>query len=127
MLAIKVNSENNYTGSAVVDEDGNWEFTPPAGLEPGAHSVTISYIDAAGEEKTLSRSFIIAAAGETDIPAITATQSGSTATSSARTSMPSTASGVPHPGTGETTLLVVAAGIGLVIGGFKLKKAYKYN
>lgn len=123
VLAIKVNSENNYTGSAVVDEDGNWEFTPPAGLEPGAHSVTISYIDAAGEEKTLSRSFIIAAAGETDIPAITATQSGSTATSSARTSMPSTASGVPHPGTGETTLLVVAAGIGLVIGGFKLKKS----
>lgn len=123
VLAIKVNSENTYTGSAVVDEDGNWEFTPPSGLEPGTHSVTISYIDSAGEEKSLTRSFIIAAAGDTEIPAIIATPSGSTATDSSRTSMPSTASGVPHPGTGETTLIVVTAGIGLVIGGFKLKKS----
>ncbi len=119
VLAIEINSENTYTGSAKIDEDGNWEFTPPTGLTPGEHTVTISYINDAGEEQTIKRSFVIAAAGQSDVPAITATQSGST--ENGRTEMPSTDSGVPHPGTGETTLLIVLAGIGLVIGGIKLK------
>lgn len=126
VLAIEVNSETTYTGSAVVGQNGEWEFTPPAGLTSGQHSVTISYIDTDGEERNLTRSFVIAAAGETDVPAITATNSGTVATNTAntaRTQMPSTSSGVPHPGTGETTLIIVVAGAGLVIAGLKLKKS----
>ncbi|MFH0942771.1 MAG: Ig-like domain-containing protein [Candidatus Beckwithbacteria bacterium] len=117
VLAIEINSPETFTGSATIDEDGNWEFTPPSGLEPGEHSVTISYIDSQGEEQTLSRNFVIAQAGETTVPAITATPSGE------RTSMPATDAGVPSPGTFEVTLLMILTGIGLLIGGWKLKKS----
>lgn len=118
VLSVTVNSENTYTGSATVDEDGNWEFTPPAGLEPGEHTVTVNYIDSEGDEQTLTRSFLIAAAGETEVPAITATPSGSVASSdSGRTSQPSTDSGVPEPGTFEVTLMMLLSGVGLLFGG----------
>lgn len=121
VLAIEVNSEQTYTGSVTVDANGEWEFTPPDGLDPGEHTITINYIDEAGLEQTLTRNFIIAAAGQSTTPAITATPSGSTSTSSARTSMPSTAAGVPTSGTGEITLLMLLTGLGLLIGGLTLK------
>lgn len=121
VLAIEVNSEHSYTGSVTIDEDGSWEFTPPSGLTPGKHSVTINYIDTNGEEQTLSRNFVIAQAGDTEVPAITATPSGGTATDSGRTKMPATDSGIPKPGTFEITLIMLLTGLGLVIGGLKIK------
>jgi hypothetical protein len=121
VLSVTVNSENEYTGSATVDEDGNWEFTPPEGLEPGEHTITVNYIDSTGEEQTLSRTFLIAAAGETEVPAITATPSGSVASDSGRTSQPSTKSGVPEPGTWEVTLMMLLSGVGLLFGGVIIK------
>ncbi|MDZ7586170.1 MAG: Ig-like domain-containing protein [Patescibacteria group bacterium] len=121
VLAIEINSENTYTGSVTINEDGTWEFTPPEGLTPGNHSVTINYIDTNGEEQVLNRTFIIAQAGETEVPAITATPSGEIATDAGRTSMPSTESGVPQPGTFEVTLLILLSGLGLLVGGLKIK------
>src|SRR3989344_1780843 len=121
VLAIEVNSEQTYTGSVTVDENGEWEFTPPAGLAPGEHAISINYIDSGGLEQTLTPNFIISPAGESTTPAITATPSGATSTSSARTSMPSTAGGVPAPGSGEVTLLMLLTGLGLLIGGLTLR------
>ena len=122
VLSITVNSENEYTGSATIGEDGNWEFVPPEGLEPGEHMVTVSYIDSEGVEQTISRNFVVAAAGEDDTtPAITATPSGSVSTDSGRTEQPSTESGVPEPGTFEITLLMLLSGLGLLIGGMAIK------
>lgn len=124
VLAIEINSEETYTGSVTVNDDGEWEFTPPAGLEPGEHEVTVSYINSEGLEQTLTRSFVVAAAGESETPAITATPSGATttpATDSGRTSMPSTSSGVPSPGSGEVSLLLLLLGAGLVTSGWRLK------
>jgi len=122
VLSITINSETSYTGSVTVDEDGEWEFVPPEGLEAGEHEVTITYIDTEGTEQTLTRGFIIAAAGENDEPAITATPSGDTvATDSGRTSLPATDSGVPEPGSGEITLMMMLTGLGLLIGGIRLK------
>ncbi len=121
VLSVEVNSEETYTGSATVDEDGNWEFVPPEGLTEGEHTVTIAYIDSEGEEQTLTRSFLIAQAGESEAPAITATPSGEIATDSGRTELPSTESGVPKPGSGEITLMMLLAGIGLLIGGVVTK------
>lgn len=122
VLAITINSPQTYTGTATVDNAGEWEFVPPQGLGVGAHEITIAYLDSAGAEQTLTRNFIIAAAGDTSVPAITATPSGSTATDSGRTSMPSTGSGVPHPGAGELSLILLLTGAGLLIGGLHLKK-----
>jgi len=121
VLAIEINSENTYTGSVTINEDGTWEFTPPQGLTPGEHSVAINYIDTNGEEQSLTRNFVIAAAGTSDVPAITATQSGETATGAARTKMPATDSGIPKPGTFEVTLIMLLTGLGLVVGGLKIK------
>lgn len=121
VLSIEINSENTLTGSVTIDENGSWEFTPPEGLEPGEHSVTISYIDSYGDEQMLSRSFMIAQAGETEMPAITATPSGKIATDTGRTSMPATESGIPKPGSLELTLLMLLTGLGLLIGGLKIK------
>ena len=121
VLSITVNSENEYTGSATIDEDGNWEFVPPDGREAGEHTVTVNYIDSEGVEQTISRNFVVAAAGEDETtPAITATPSGE-ATDSGRTEQPSTESGVPEPGTFEITLMMLLSGIGLLFGGMVIK------
>ena len=122
VLAIEINSPQTYTGTATVAETGDWEFVPPQGLSAGEHSITIAYLDSGGVEKTLTRNFVIAAAGQTDVPAITATPSGKVSTDSGRTSMPSTAGGVPHPGAGEVSLLLLLTGAGLIIGGLQIKK-----
>jgi hypothetical protein len=123
VLSITINSENEYTGSATIGENGEWEFTPPSGLEPGDHTVTVAYIDSEGVEQTISRNFVIAAAGESETPAITATPSGksSGATDSGRTKQPSTESGVPEPGTFEITLMMLLTGLGLLAGGIIVK------
>jgi len=120
VLSIEINSEDTYTGSITIDEEGDWEFTPPEGLESGEHMITITYIDTEGSEQTLTRSFVVAAAGESAEPAITATPSGE-ATDSGRTELPATDAGVPEPGTGEITLLMLLTGLGLLVGGMRLK------
>jgi len=124
VLSVEINSETTQTGTVTINEDGEWEFEPPEGLEPGEHEVTITYIDSEGIEQTLTRTFVVAAAGESDEPAITATPSGKINDEdedAERTSMPSTESGVPHPGSGEVTLLMFLMGAGLLIGGVKMK------
>jgi len=117
VLSIEVNSDETYTGSATVDEDGAWEFTPPEGLETGEHMITITYIDTEGIEQALNRTFVVAAAGESDEPAITATPSAE----EGRTELPATDAGVPEPGTGEITLMMMLMGLGLLVGGIRLK------
>ncbi len=122
VLAIEIHSTDTYTGTATVSESGEWEYIPPQGLSAGSHSITIAYLDSEGVEQTLTRNFVIAAAGETEVPAIIATPSGSTATSSGRTSMPSTSSGIPRPGAGDVSLLLLLTGLGLLLGGLHIKK-----
>jgi hypothetical protein len=122
VLAITINSPLTYTGTATVTSTGDWEFVPPQGLAAGSHEITIAYLDTEGIEQTLTRTFVIAAAGETEVPAITATPSGSTSTDSGRTSMPSTSSGVPKPGAGDLSLIIIVIALGLLIGGLHLKK-----
>jgi hypothetical protein len=122
VLAITINSPQTYTGTATVNQTGEWEFVPPQGLTAGSHTITIAYLDSEGIEQTLSRSFIIAAAGETEVPAITATPSGQAATDSGRTSMPSTSSGIPEPGGGNLSWLLLLSGGGLILTGLHFKK-----
>jgi len=130
VLSIEVNSENTYTGSVIIDENGEWEFVPPEGLELGEHTVTIAYLDSEGEEQTLSRNFVIAQAGTSEDPVITATPSGEatpSASPAARTSMPSTESGIPDPGSWEISLLMLLTGLGLIIGGATVRLEKNYH
>lgn len=119
-VTITVESEPQTT-EGVIGEDGSYIWTPPEDLEPGEHTVTIEYEDDNGILQTIKRSFTVLAAEDSDdLPSITATESATptltptptpTATESARTTMPSTESGVPDAGTMTPTLLILLSGI----------------
>ncbi len=126
-LEITIKSPETYTDTILVDEDGNWHWTPPANLEPGEHTITITFEDEEGEEQTLSHTFVVLAAGEDDLPSLTATPSGTASPTptpspspspspspNGRVSMPSTDGGVPDSGYLTPTFLVFIMGLVLI-------------
>lgn len=149
-LTITIQSPATYSGMVKVDNKGNWQWSPPANLEPGEHTVTASYIDQNGQKKTVSHTFIVLASGQSGLPAMTATPSGEstpsptptktatlsatptpsgvattsptpTSTSSARTSIPSTEGGVPQSGYLTPTFMVFIMGLSLIALGLFMK------
>ncbi len=146
VLEIKLESEP-YMTEVEVNDKGSWNFTPPFELEPGTHKVSVTYIDTGGELETISRNFIILAAGESELPAITATPSGDLASPSplslpsalpspslvaassplpspssaepARVTQPTTGGQMPITGTNLPTVLLLLVGIILVLIGFR--------
>lgn len=108
------------TGTVTVDKNGEWDWTPPKDLEPGKHTITIKWKDAAGILQSFTRTFEVSAAAG---PAFESTPSASpkaSATASAspsakpRVSLPSTESGIPDSGTLTPTLTLLIMGIGLI-------------
>ncbi len=77
VLTITVNSQTPITDTVTVPSSGSWSWTPPTNLAPGAHSVTITWLDKSGITRSLTRDFIVQAS---ELPAFTATGSGATAT-----------------------------------------------
>jgi len=126
------------TDSIVVPSNGVWKWSPPVDLEPGEHTVTITWRDALGVLQKLTQTFEVLAAeeepsfestpsGETPTPAPSATPTPTptpSATVSAtprptdRVSIPSTDSGIPVAGSLTPTLLLSSMGIGLLLIGF---------
>lgn len=127
-ITISVHSEVPVTGTTKVSSTGTWSWTPPEGLAPGEHTITITWKDAQGVLQSLTRTFVVQAA---EGPAFVATPSASpktsatpkaTATASAtpRVTIPSTESGIPKTGTGTPTMIGIVMGIVLIIGAFIL-------
>jgi len=128
-LSITVESPTTYTDEVEVGSDGLWQWSPPANLESGEHTVSVSYTDENGLLQQIKRSFVVLAAGEGDLPAFEATpsaaQTGGQATPSAsaspsaapRVSQPSTTSGMPTAGVLTPTLVVFILGAGLLAAG----------
>jgi hypothetical protein len=141
-LTITVQSPTTYSGIIKTDENGNWKWIPPEDLEPGEHTVTVSYVDDQGKEQKVSKTFVILAAGESPMPAMTASPSGETtpsaesspsaeaspsptptsSTESARTSIPSTEEGVPTSGYLTPTFTIFIMGISFIFIGLFLRK-----
>jgi len=128
LVEIVVESPSSYTGTIKVNGDGSWDWSPPADLEPGTHTIKITY-----GGQTVSRTFTVLAAGESDLPAYTATPSATispsptptlkpTPTPLPRTQMPSTEAGVPESGFVTPTFFFFIIGTSLVTAGFLLKK-----
>jgi len=129
-ITITVHSETPITQTVKIPANGSWSWTPPAGLAPGAHTITISWIDISGITRSLTRDFVVQAG---EVPAFTASQSGSTptpsstpiASSSAKptatpkatlTPKPSaSASAQPVPVTGELTPTLVLSIMGIAV------------
>lgn len=130
-ITIKVESDPVYTEELTTDTDGTFAWSPPDDLEPGPHTITISYKDAAGILQTFKRSFVVMAAGESDLPALTSSPSATpkasptpkpTASGSARVSVPSTSSGVPVAGSVSPTIIMAILGFLLLSSGLVLSK-----
>ncbi len=114
------------TASLTIGKDGIVNWTPPKGLAPGDHTVTLQYTDDAGVLQTITKKFTVYAAESPGIgdalPSFSATPSASPTVSrrptpTIRTSMPSTASGVPESGILTPTLALFTLGLALFIGG----------
>ena len=143
-LTITVQSPATYSGTVKVDSKGNWQWTPPASLEPGEHTITVSYKDKNGLLQKIARTFIVLASGESNLPAMTATPSGiatpspipttkiasgsptPTSTISGRTSMPSTDGGIPSSGYLTPTFIVFIMGFSLIFLGLFVKKLFHF-
>jgi len=130
-IEVVIESPTAYNGKVLVDSLGKWQWTPPANLEAGEHTITASYTDESGQKKTVFHSFVVLAAGEDNLPSYTATPSGEAVlsptptpspkpspTPTPRTSMPSTEGGVPSSGDMMPTFLVFLIGSALVVLGF---------
>ncbi len=137
-ITITVNSEQVLTGTVSIPSNGSWSWSPPENLSPGAHSITISWIDVSGITRSLTRNFIVQA-GEapayvstpsassptptvvpTVTPKSTATPIATASPTPTKTASPtSTASAKPIPVTGDLTptLMLFMMGIAVVIFG----------
>ena len=60
-VQIEVHSSTVYTGEVTVNDDGSWNWSPPADLEPGEHTITATVIEN-GIKKVITRNFTVLAA-----------------------------------------------------------------
>ena len=119
-ITITIESDNVYTSKVSTDRSGNWSYSVPGNLEPGEHTVTITGI-VDGVKKTIKRSFVVEAAGVSNVPAKTATPSAKlkpSPTPMPRIAYPSTASGTPKSGNLTPTLILLILGAGLIVAGY---------
>jgi len=99
-----------FTDKITVGEWGDWQWSPPEDLDPGEHTITISFVDDSGEKKILSQLFVVLAAEEGELPSFTATPSATPTTvpSPAPTLIPTTAL-TPSPSPSPTITPVPTA------------------
>ena len=124
-ITITVNSETPVTDNVQIPSNGSWSWTPPAGLAPGAHTITITWIDFSGITRSLTRNFVVQAG---EAPAFTASQSASTPTPTAiATATPkatitpkptASPSAQPVPVTGELTPTLILSIMGIAVMAF---------
>jgi hypothetical protein len=83
-LSITVESDPQST-EVKVPTTGDWKWTPPANLGPGNHTVTITWRDAAGILRKLTRTFVVEAS---ENPSFIATPSATISVSPTATKTP---------------------------------------
>lgn len=76
-ITITVHSQDPISATVQIPNTGSWSYSVPTSLEPGPHTITISWIDGSGINRFLTRNFVVKAG---EVPAFTASQSGATAT-----------------------------------------------
>lgn len=131
--AITITVESDpQTEQLTVPASESWKWSPPKNLTPGTHKISITWRDAQGILRTLTRDFIVQAS---EGPAFVSTPSGtpratSSATPTARPTATATASARPTPpntGILTPTLVLSIMGIGVIAFGFMLWKMSEAN
>lgn len=121
-ITITVESDP-VTDGVKVNANGTWQWTPPTTLEPGLHTVTISYRDETGLLQKIKRNFVVSAA---EGPAFEATPSATptllptiqpTTSPMATQTAIATATAIPTPQSGISfpMILMISSGILLLI------------
>lgn len=103
-LDILIESPQSYNGKTTASTNGSWNWSPPANLEPGEHTITVTATDPkTGAIQTIKRKFIVMAAEDNTL-AFTA--SGSAVQPSPTPTLkpsPTTAVATPIPTSVPTT------------------------
>lgn len=124
-ITISVESDP-VTESVTIPNSGSWSWNPPASLSEGVHKITITWRDASGILRTLTRNFVVQAA---EGPAFEATPSATisptaspsatpkttTSPTATTTAIPTTASATPESGVLTPTLLLFIMGVGTIV------------
>lgn len=123
LITITVHSQDPITTTVQIPKTGSWSYSVPTGLASGAHKITISWIDASGITRFLTRDFVVKAG---EAPAFTASQSGAT-TPPTPTATPletltpsptASATAMPVPVTGDLTPTLILFIMGLSVVAF---------
>lgn len=62
-ILIEIESTQKITGKTKVNSDGTWTWTPPKGLSPDKHKLTITTTDESGQKIVLERNFLVFKSG----------------------------------------------------------------
>lgn len=139
-IRISVHSAVELTQVIQTDKDGAWKWTPPQGLEPGVHTLTLEYTDENNIFQKVVRTFTVLAADKSaGLPAFTATPSATitiaptstksatpSATPTKAPSMPATNSGtLEDAGALSVTILMGALGVILFVFGRTSKRWWR--
>jgi hypothetical protein len=76
-ITISIHSEQIPAQTVQIPKSGSWSYSPTTPLSPGPHSITISWLDATGITRTLTRNFVVQAG---EVPAFVSSPSGSSPT-----------------------------------------------
>lgn len=126
-IVITVNSQDPIEATVQIPNTGSWSYSIPTDLNPGDHSITISWVDASGITRFLKRNFVVQAG---EVPAFTASESGTATTPNPNATATATpkstitpnpvASGtaMPVPVTGDLTPTLILFIMGLVVVAF---------
>ena len=76
-ITISIHSEQIPSQTVQIPKNGSWSYSPSTPLSEGPHSITISWLDATGITRTLTRNFVVQAG---EMPAFVSSPSGSTPT-----------------------------------------------
>lgn len=136
-LTITINSPRAYTDNVTVDSLGNWSYEVPGELEPGQHTIALSFTDENGILKQVKRTFVVTAFAAEGAPEYSSTPSATlapsitpkptapitkspTPTITTRAALPATDSAIPVSGSTANTFALSIAGILLMSLGYLL-------
>lgn len=123
-IEIQVESELQ-ADKVIVGNSGNWNWSPPEGLEEGTHTVTVKWKDVNGILRTLTRNFVVQAS---ESPAFVSTPSATPKLTSTPSATPIATASIsatpeqPVSGSLTQTLLLFMMGIATISFGFILWK-----
>ena len=113
-VTITIESANPVTDNITIPKNESWKWSPPASLDPGNHTVIITWRDAQGILRTITKNFVVSAA---EGPAFVSTPSATlkpTATPIATMTPALNATDTPVSGDLTPTVLLFMMGIGVV-------------